>query len=71
MRSGFPIINHNIPPRSVIDMSVDTMKRLFELKNIAGVKGRHRQQWCGCRSSARRWARTSIKMSGEDATIIG
>jgi 4-hydroxy-tetrahydrodipicolinate synthase len=35
---GIPIIVYNIPPRSVIDMSVDTMKRLFELKNIAGVK---------------------------------
>src|SRR5256714_13530093 len=33
-----PIIIYNIPARSVIDMSVDTMKRLFELKNIAGVK---------------------------------
>ena len=35
---GIPIIIYNIPPRSVIDMSVETMKRLFELKNIAGVK---------------------------------
>jgi 4-hydroxy-tetrahydrodipicolinate synthase len=35
---GIPIIIYNIPPRSVIDMSVDTMKRLFELKNISGVK---------------------------------
>jgi len=35
---GIPIIIYNIPPRSVIDMSVDTMARLFELKNIAGVK---------------------------------
>ena len=35
---NIPIIIYNIPPRSVIDMSVDTMKRLFELKNIAGVK---------------------------------
>jgi 4-hydroxy-tetrahydrodipicolinate synthase len=35
---GIPIIIYNIPPRSVIDMSVDTMTRLFELKNIAGVK---------------------------------
>src|SRR5262249_20946700 len=30
---GIPIIIYNIPPRSVIDMSVETMKRLFELKN--------------------------------------
>ena len=33
-----PIIIYNIPSRSVIDMSVDTMARLFELKNIVGVK---------------------------------
>ncbi len=35
---GIPIYIYNIPGRSVIDMSVDTMARLFELKNIAGVK---------------------------------
>ena len=35
---GIPIIIYNIPGRSVIDMSVDTMARLFELKNIVGVK---------------------------------
>jgi 4-hydroxy-tetrahydrodipicolinate synthase len=35
---GIPILIYNIPGRSVVDMSVDTMKRLFELKNIAGVK---------------------------------
>ena len=35
---GMPIIIYNIPGRSVIDMSVDTMARLFELKNIVGVK---------------------------------
>jgi 4-hydroxy-tetrahydrodipicolinate synthase len=35
---GIPIIIYNIPPRSVVDMSVETMARLFELKNIAGVK---------------------------------
>ena len=35
---GIPIIIYNIPSRSVIDMSVDTMKRLYELKNIVGVK---------------------------------
>ena len=36
--SGLPIIIYNIPGRSVVDMSVDTMARLFELKNIVGVK---------------------------------
>ena len=35
---GIPIIIYNIPRRSVIDMSVDTMAKLFELKNIVGVK---------------------------------
>ena len=36
---GIPIVIYNIPPRSVIDMSVDTMKRCYgELRNIAGVK---------------------------------
>jgi 4-hydroxy-tetrahydrodipicolinate synthase len=35
---GIPIIIYNIPGRSVIDMSIDTMARLFELKNIVGVK---------------------------------
>jgi len=33
-----PIIIYNIPGRSVVDMNVDTMARLFELKNIVGVK---------------------------------
>ena len=35
---AIPIIIYNIPGRSVIDMSVDTMARLYELKNIVGVK---------------------------------
>src|SRR6266513_5721246 len=35
---GIPILIYNIPARSVIDMSVDTMKRLFELFNIAGLQ---------------------------------
>ncbi len=35
---GIPIIIYNIPSRSVIDMSVDTMAKLYELKNIVGVK---------------------------------
>ena len=35
---GIPIIIYNIPSRSVIDMSVETMAKLYELKNISGVK---------------------------------
>ena len=37
-KCGIPILIYNIPGRSVVDMSVDTMARLFELKNIVGVK---------------------------------
>jgi 4-hydroxy-tetrahydrodipicolinate synthase len=33
-----PILIYNIPPRSVIDMSVETMAKLAKLPNIAGVK---------------------------------
>ena len=35
---GIPIVIYNIPSRSVIDMSVETMTKLYELKNIIGVK---------------------------------
>ena len=37
-KCSIPIIIYNIPGRSVIDMSVDTMAKLYELKNIIGVK---------------------------------
>jgi 4-hydroxy-tetrahydrodipicolinate synthase len=67
---GIPIIVYNIPPRSVVDISIDTMKRLFELKNIAGVK-----------DATGNVARTAlqrhhlgadfIQLSGEDMTALG
>ena len=37
-KCGIPLLIYNIPGRSVVDMSVDTMARLFELRNIVGVK---------------------------------
>jgi len=37
-KCGIPIVIYNIPSRSVIDMNVETMARLYELKNIVGVK---------------------------------
>ena len=37
-KCGIPIIIYIIPGRSVVDMSVDTMAKLYELKNIVGVK---------------------------------
>ena len=67
---GIPIIIYNIPPRSVIDMSVDTMKRLFELKNIAGVKDATANM---VRVSQQRAAMGEDfnQLSGEDATALG
>lgn len=36
--TDIPIIIYNIPARSIVDMSVDTMARLAELPRIVGVK---------------------------------
>ncbi len=67
---GIPIIIYNIPSRSVIDMSVDTMKRLYELKNIAGVKDATANMM---RVSAQRAAlgEDFNQLSGEDITALG
>jgi 4-hydroxy-tetrahydrodipicolinate synthase len=67
---GIPIIIYNIPPRSVIDMSVDTMKRLYELENIAGVKDATANM---TRVSQQRAAlgEDFNQLSGEDITALG
>jgi 4-hydroxy-tetrahydrodipicolinate synthase len=67
---GIPIIIYNIPGRSVIDMSVETMARLYELKNIAGVKDATANM---ARVSLQRQVMGSdfIQLSGEDATALG
>src|ERR1700709_1572509 len=66
---GIPIIIYNIPPRSVIDMSVETMARLFELKNIAGVQDATPSLG---RASQQRHAMGPdfIQLSGEDMTAL-
>ena len=66
---GIPIIIYNIPPRSVVDMSVDTMARLFELKNIAGVKDATANL---ARVSQQRHAMGPdfVQLSGEDMTAL-
>ncbi|MCE4224650.1 4-hydroxy-tetrahydrodipicolinate synthase [Methylobacterium sp. C25] len=66
---GIPIIIYNIPGRSIVDMSVDTMARLFELKNIAGVKDATAKI---DRVSLQRHAMGEefIQLSGEDATAL-
>ena len=67
---GIPIIIYNIPARSVIDMSVETMRRLFELKNIAGVKDATANV---IRVSQQREAMglEFNQLSGEDASALG
>ena len=67
---GIPIIIYNIPARSVIDMSVETMTRLYELKNIAGVKDATANM---VRVSQQRAAMGEgfNQLSGEDATALG
>jgi 4-hydroxy-tetrahydrodipicolinate synthase len=67
---GIPILIYNIPGRSVIDMSVDTMKRLFELKNIAGVKDATANM---VRISQQRAeiGPDFNQLSGEDGTALG
>src|SRR5258705_3151275 len=67
---GIPIIIYNIPGRSVVDMSVDTMQRLFELKNIAGVKDATANM---VRVSQQRAALGADfnQLSGEDGTVLG
>ncbi|HEX2135089.1 MAG TPA: 4-hydroxy-tetrahydrodipicolinate synthase, partial [Microvirga sp.] len=67
---GIPIIIYNIPSRSVIDMSVETMARLYELKNIVGVKDATANI---ARVSLQRQAMGPdfIQLSGEDATALG
>ena len=66
---SIPIIIYNIPSRSVIDMSVDTMARLFELKNIVGVKdatgdlNRVEQQ-------RKKMGEDFIQLTGEDGNVL-
>jgi 4-hydroxy-tetrahydrodipicolinate synthase len=66
---GIPIFIYNIPPRSVVDMSNETMARLFELKNIVGVKDATANL---ARVSQQRHllGQDFIQLSGEDMTAL-
>ena len=65
-----PIVIYNIPGRSVIDMSPDTMGELSKLPTIVGVKDAtgdvvrvsHQRATCGA---------DFIQLSGEDASALG
>jgi 4-hydroxy-tetrahydrodipicolinate synthase len=67
---GIPIIIYNIPSRSVIDMSVDTMQRLYELKNVAGVKDATASMVRVSQQRATLGPEFN-QLSGEDATALG
>ncbi len=68
--TDIPILIYNIPGRSVVDMTVDTMARLFKLKNIVGVKDATANM---ARVSQQRAALGTdfVQLSGEDATALG
>jgi len=67
---NLPIIIYNIPPRSVIDMTPETMGKLAKLPRIVGVKDataditRVSQQRVSC-------GKDFIQLSGEDASALG
>lgn len=67
---GIPIFIYNIPGRSIVDMSTDTMKRLYELKNIVGVKDATGNI---SRISMQRLAMGEdfLQLSGDDGTCLG
>ncbi len=67
---GIPILIYNIPSRTNVDMSVATMARVFELKNVVGVKDATANL---ARVSQQREAMGPEfnQLSGEDATAIG
>jgi 4-hydroxy-tetrahydrodipicolinate synthase len=65
-----PIFVYNVPPRTVVDISVATLARCAALKNVVGVKdatanvARVTQQLLAC-------GKDFIQLSGEDATALG
>ncbi len=67
--AGLPIVIYNIPGRSIVDMSVETMAQLAKLPNVIGVKD--------ATSDLARPIKTRMvigpefcQMSGEDATVV-
>ncbi|MGR3640838.1 4-hydroxy-tetrahydrodipicolinate synthase [Alterinioella nitratireducens] len=67
---GLPIYIYNIPPRSVVDMTPETMGKLAKLPNIVGVKDataditRVSKQRITCGTDF-------VQLSGEDASALG
>ncbi len=65
-----PIFIYNVPPRTIVDISVATLARCSELKNVVGIKdatanvARVTQQRLAC-------GKDFVQLSGEDATVLG
>jgi 4-hydroxy-tetrahydrodipicolinate synthase len=68
--ADIPIIIYNIPARSVVDMTVETMARLRELSNIVGVKDATANMLRASRQRAVLGA-DFLQLSGEDGTALG
>ena len=68
-KCNIPIIIYNIPSRSVVDMNVDTMARLFELKNIVGVKDAT-ADLNRVDLQLKKMGKDFIQLSGEDGTAL-
>jgi 4-hydroxy-tetrahydrodipicolinate synthase len=69
-RADIPIFIYNIPGRSVIDISVETLRRLAEIPNIVGIKDATANLARASLQRAR-LGKDFIQLSGEDATALG
>ena len=67
--TALPIILYNIPGRSVIDMTPETMGRLAEIKNIVGVKDAT-SDMARIAQQAETCGADFIQLSGEDASAV-
>lgn len=67
--ADLPILIYNIPGRSVVDMSVDTMARLAKLPNIVGVKDATADLMRPIRTRAAIGDKF-CQLSGEDGTAV-
>jgi 4-hydroxy-tetrahydrodipicolinate synthase len=65
-----PIVIYNIPGRSVVDMTVETMARCFALKNVVGVKDATANLARASQQRAAMGPQFNM-LSGEDATALG
>ncbi|GBD48503.1 4-hydroxy-tetrahydrodipicolinate synthase [Methylopila sp. Yamaguchi] len=68
--TDLPLIIYNIPGRSVIDMSVETMARLYEIKQVVGVKDAT-ANLARVTQQREKLGPDFIQLSGEDVTALG